>query len=97
MFNFLKKKQVESIKDYKSLLKCIKKLRKLNAPTPITEKFEGKDKVDFVKTTWYENQGEHWEGWVGGYSGSGFIIVKTTKEQQNLSTIILCVHQCLFG
>ena len=62
------------------MLKCIKKLRKLNTPTPITEKFEGKGKVDFIKTTWYENQGQHWEGWVGGYSGSGFYNRKNNQR-----------------
>lgn len=69
MFNIFKPK---SIKNYKDLLYCIKKLRKLKIPTPITDKFEGKDKLDFVKTAWYEDQGEHWEGWVSEYRGAGF-------------------------
>jgi hypothetical protein len=68
MFNIFK---IKSIQDYKDFVSCIKKLRKLNISTPITEKFEGKDKPDFVKTTWYENQGEHWQGWVNGYEGAG--------------------------
>jgi hypothetical protein len=77
MLNFFK---LQSIQDYIDLLRCVKKLRILNIPTPITEKFEGKDKLDFVKTTWYENQGEHWQGWVNGYKDAGFYNRKNNQR-----------------
>lgn len=77
MFNIFK---IKSIEDYKDFVNCIIKLRKLKIPTPITEKFEGKDKSDFVKTTWYENQGEHWQGWVNGYEGAGAYNRKDNKR-----------------
>ena len=72
--------KIERIDNYKTFLYFIKKLRKLKVKTPITDEFEGRNKPGFVNTAWYSYQGEHWEGWLNGYAGTGFYNRKNNQR-----------------
>jgi hypothetical protein len=68
--------KLKTINSPRDLLKAVKLLRSQNIPYPLTTKYE----VDLreiglhPKETWYKYQGEHWQGWIGGYVGvRGFL------------------------
>lgn len=75
-------KNIDRIDTPKTFLRCIKSLRKLNIPVPITEGYEDvlRNKRQHPKKTWYTSQGEHWQGWLGEYSGGGFYGRKNHKR-----------------
>ena len=63
--------QISNIDTPKTFLRCIKSLRTLNLETPLTEGYEEilRERGQHPMKTWYTNQGEHWQGWVGDYVG----------------------------
>jgi len=72
MFEFLKYRK--NIEHTKGFLNAIRKLRKKNLPTPLTDNFEAelRSRKQHPSKTWYINQGEHWDGWLRNYDGVGF-------------------------
>lgn len=81
MFGFWNK-DIDKIDTPKTFLRCIKSLRKLNIPVPITEGYEEtlRNKGQHPNKTWYTSQGEHWQGWLSEYNGGGFYGRKNHKR-----------------
>lgn len=53
----------------------INKLRKYNNNTELTDLYTDLSRqrgYNNSSNVWYSDQGEHWDGWLKGYSGSGF-------------------------
>lgn len=75
-------RKIKQINTARAFLKCIKILRKLNISVPITESYENtlRSSGQQPLKTWYSSQGEHWQGWLGEYKGSGFYGRKNHKR-----------------